>query len=471
MSEEFVSGCIQHRDTRHLRLYYDYMDIYSDNEYKAKIIRILETWTDHKRTEWYKTNSDRLEQGQEVLEPDFWITMSYQQFRQFMRHTASEDILKKAFVELESSKHIKRRINPDFPYGPPQYLLNAKVIQVALNKLTVPPQVPDLPPQEDTPPPGKTIPPQEITPWQGVELPPPRGEETRGGGGKNTPTLGGKFGTSNITTKNYLEDVIDSDKEESTGGQSDTTTSAPSLSLDAAPSSSPQSGTHAHCFFCQEEAELTCRVCGKGVCYDTHGRRFPLTETDIEDYCLSCLEAHNAASTTQAEAAPEIDEEWCNAETEHRLPAIPKTSPLPPAVEPGRSGGPTPVAPATYHIAQVGDMTELDEQVSHEQNRDASPGNVAVEVDLGVASSVPIPPVPPEVSPPRTMRATVVSPETGGKPKRSRTKDEPTKQQIDTVYVVFDELYQAVLEDPEFTCPHTPTSTTAIKELIKRKAS
>src|SRR6266568_6799555 len=401
MSEEFVSGCIQHRDTRHLRLYYDYMDIYSDNEYKAKIIRILETWTDHKRTEWYKTNSDRLEQGQEVLEPDFWITMSYQQFRQFMRYTASEDTLKKALVELESSKHIKRRINPDFPYGPPQYLLNAKVIQAALNKLTTPPQVPDLPPQEDTTPPGKTIPPQEITPWQGVELPPPRGEETRGGGGKNTPTLGGKFGTSNITTKNYLEDVIDSDKEESTGGQSDTTTSAPSLSLDAAPSSSPQSGTHAHCFFCQEEAELTCRVCGKGVCYDTHGRRFPLTETDIEDYCLSCLEAHNAASPTQAEAAPEIDEEWCTAETEHRLPAIPKQAPsLPPAVEPGRSGGPTPVAPAT-----------LPGLTSHEQNRDASPRNVAVGHDLGAVASVPIPPVPPEVTPPRTMRATVVSPD------------------------------------------------------------
>jgi hypothetical protein len=419
MSEEFVSGCIQHRDTRHLRLYYDYMDIYSDNEYKAKIIRILETWTDHKRAEWYKTNSDRLEQGQEFLEPDFWITMSYQQFRYYMRHTASEDTLKKALVELEQAKHIKRRVNPDFPYGPPQYLLNSKVIQAALNKLSTPPLVPDPPPQEDTPPPGKNIPPQEITPTQGVELPPPRGEKTREGGRKNTPTQGGKFGTSNITTKNYLEDVIDSDKEESTGEQNEKGALA-SPHVDAALPDFPLI-TYADCItylklrgVSPQGDAVQVMVQARTLYVSDHNetqsqgdahattplhRPFGMaadqpvlpgeaiaasqsrTPGDLEASHGVQPVSERAVPTTRPvlEAAPEIDLDFLNAETEHRQPAIPKS-----AIPPGGT--------------------------SHEQNRDASPRNVAVEADLGVVSSAPIPPALPEVSPPRTMRATVVSP-------------------------------------------------------------
>src|SRR6266567_2584758 len=66
-----------------------------------------------------------------------------------------------------------------------------------------------------------------------------------------------------------------------------------------AQASPPQSeqATLGQCSFCPEEAELTCRVCGKHVCYFEHGRRFPLSETEVEDYCLPCLEAHNAAVT------------------------------------------------------------------------------------------------------------------------------------------------------------------------------
>jgi hypothetical protein len=428
MSEEFVSGCIQHRDMRHLRLYYDYMDIYSDNEYKAKIIRILETWTDHKRAEWYKANSDRLEQGQPVVEPDFWITMSYQQFRQYMRHTASEDTLKKALVELEQAKHIKRRVNPDFPYGPPQYLLNSRVIQAALNKLSTPPQVPELPPQEDTPPPGKTIPPQEITPTQGVKLPLPRGVKTGEGGRKNTPTLGGKFGTSNITTKNYLEDVIDSDKEESEGEQSDTTTLAPNESEGAAPS--PQSDTFAlpdGDYIIIERlsggGQKIRRASGKPIGElipigmdtseglqnlvtvdavlslsenETQSQSFPLanSNTPLEGGRDALVATDTLPDANPARSAldrvrqavgevsdgkeQEIDEEWCNAETEHHLPAIPKPAPPSP-------GG-----------------------TSHEQNRDATSGNVTVEGDSGCTAPASAPQVPPGVTPPRTMRATVV---------------------------------------------------------------
>jgi hypothetical protein len=64
-----------------------------------------------------------------------------------------------------------------------------------------------------------------------------------------------------------------------------------------------------------------------------------------------------------------------------------------------------------------------------------------------------------------------------GKPKRTRKstekKDEPTKAQIEAVYAVFDELFRDTLEtpDPDFSCTRTKTSTEAIKELIKRKAT
>src|SRR6266568_1298581 len=64
-----------------------------------------------------------------------------------------------------------------------------------------------------------------------------------------------------------------------------------------APSPQSEQAALGQCSFCPEEAELTCRVCGKHICYFEHGRRFPLSETEVEDYCLPCLEAHNAAVT------------------------------------------------------------------------------------------------------------------------------------------------------------------------------
>ncbi len=217
---------------------------------------------------------------------------------------------------------------------------------------------------------------------------------------------------------NIDSDITDrKDKEESEGEQTNIAASAPSLPLDALTPPQSENDTHSQ----------------QG---DTHGLLLPSGDTDLHSP-LECNTApgiaqdtpgdpHGVASTQQQEIArtcdtcgrpqTEGDCPWCMTT---RLPAIPKQTPsLPSAVEPGRSGGPTPVAPVvggqgeptTYHIPHVSDMQEDDEQVSHEQNRDASPGNVTVERDLGVASSVPIPPALPEVSPPRTMRATVVSP-------------------------------------------------------------
>ena len=228
MSEETTNGCINHKDRRHIRLYYDYLDIYNGNEHKAKIVRVLETWTDSKRNDWYKASLDRLDEGESVQEPDFWITMSYQQFRHFMRDTVSIDTIKTNLAEIVKIKHIERRVNPDNPYGPPQYKLNCQAIQKAVNKLPPVPFIPDyLPPGEDTPPMGKTPPPGKDTPPQGVKTPPPPPE--------NTPLgEGGKSATSNnsntkITINNNDKDIsanADSARDISSSEQKDQVTDA-----------------------------------------------------------------------------------------------------------------------------------------------------------------------------------------------------------------------------------------------------
>src|SRR6266704_95857 len=189
-------------------------------------------------------------------------------------------------------------------------------------------------------------------------------------------------------TENIRESNENSNGEESEGEQTNIAASAPSLPLDALTPPQSENDTHSQ----------------QG---DTHGLLLPSGDTDLHSP-LECNTApgiaqdtpgdpHGVASTQQQEIArtcdtcgrpqTEGDCPWCMTT---RLPAIPKQTPsLSPAGGPGRSGGPTPVAPVvggqgeptTYHIAHVGDMIELDEQVSHEQNRDASPGNVAVEVD------------------------------------------------------------------------------------------
>ena len=204
MSEESINGCIQHKDIRHYRTYHDYMLLYK-NEHKAKIIRILETWTDTKRAAWYKEACTNKEQGQLAPEPDFWITMSFRQFRNALYETIGVDTIKQTLDELVGKdKHVERRLNPEVPYGPPQYRLNIPVLQKALNKLPVQGVVPDIPAfEEDTPqgktyPPGKGTPPPGVsfTPTQGGNVPPPRGETYPQGRGENTPP-------SNNSNKNH----------------------------------------------------------------------------------------------------------------------------------------------------------------------------------------------------------------------------------------------------------------------------
>lgn len=222
-----VSGCIQHLDIRYIQVRCDYLELYKGNEHKAKIVRILESWTDSKREQWYKAALDKQEQKEAPPEPDFWITMSHQQFRQFMYETASVDTIKSNIAELiNKDKHVERRTNPDNPYGPPQYRLIFRAIQKGLNKLGTPPL--SIPPLEEDTPPGKPTPPPgvETTPTQGGETPSPSLENAPLGEGGKTAT------SKNSTTK--IPQNTSKNKEEST---SDST----SPTLDASASLPPPS--------------------------------------------------------------------------------------------------------------------------------------------------------------------------------------------------------------------------------------
>lgn len=183
MSNESAPECLKHKDNRNVQVRLDYVLLYQ-SEVKAKIIRIIETWTNHKYAEWYKASADRKEQKQEPPQEDLWITMSYEQLTIFVYGTAQHDTIKQYVDELVASKDIQRRPNPEYPYGPPQYLLNRKKVQAGLDALEIPPNLFDLSPLFISPRKKRT--PQEKYPQGGgikpprvgVSLPPGRGENT-----------------------------------------------------------------------------------------------------------------------------------------------------------------------------------------------------------------------------------------------------------------------------------------------------
>lgn len=197
MSEEFVLECIAHKDTSHIQVRYDFLCLYHGNETKAKIIRVLESWTNTKRAEWYKKALDAREQKQPIPVMDLWITMSYQQFSLFMYGTVKQETIKKSVKELLATGDITSRPHPENPYGPPQYLLDTDKIQEGINKLPSPYQFDPLG--------AKIPPPPKLTPSQGVHLPRPRGYKQGEGGGKDTPTLGAKIPPFLEYTKNHLD--------------------------------------------------------------------------------------------------------------------------------------------------------------------------------------------------------------------------------------------------------------------------
>src|SRR5258708_331668 len=170
----------------------------------AKIIRIMETWTNQKRAEWYKATLDSKEQGTEPPEEELWVTMSYEQFSLFAFETIKHDTIKEAIDDLVESEYLGRRPHPEFPYGPPQYLLNTPMLQ---HRLSIQ-EIPALDGRGIIIPPRKKHTPQEKYP-QG------RGINTPRVGGKIPPARGENTPPSNNTTKNAANNTT---KNEGTYG-------------------------------------------------------------------------------------------------------------------------------------------------------------------------------------------------------------------------------------------------------------
>jgi hypothetical protein len=214
MSDETVGSVLRHKDTRYVQVRLDYMLLYR-NETKAKIIRIMETWTAQKRADWYKQSLDAKEQSKEPPEDELWVTMSYEQFSVFAYGTVKHDNIKCNVDELVKEKHLLRRVHPTIPYGPPQYLLNIALLQKVLDEQELPSLIDDI---------GKIAPPRK------KHTPP---EKYPQGRGINTPRVGGIIppGTgdfsypSNNRTENSLDNTNNKD-DSATSLQEDRTPAA-----------------------------------------------------------------------------------------------------------------------------------------------------------------------------------------------------------------------------------------------------
>ncbi len=206
MSNEFVPDCLVHKDSRNIQTRLDYMLLFR-NETKAKIIRIMETWTNQRRAEWHKRYIQSKEQGgdlpEEPPEGALWVTMSYQEFSIYAYGTMNHDNIKENVDALVESGYLQRRPHLEFPYGSPQYLLDTNLLQGILNDQEIPSLFEDIgkikpPRKKHTPlvkyPQGRGI----NTPRDGVNLPP--------GWGENTPP------SKNIS-KNYLESTNNKERE------------------------------------------------------------------------------------------------------------------------------------------------------------------------------------------------------------------------------------------------------------------
>jgi len=200
MSNESIPNCIVHKDSRNIQTRLDYMLLFR-NETKAKIIRIMETWTDQKRAEWFKLQKDNKETHiEEPPEEALWVTMSYEEFSTYGYGTINHETIKKNVDELVTHEYMKRRPHPT-PGLAPQYLLDTKLLQEVLNDQDIPSLLEDI---------GKIRPPRKNhTPQE--KYPQGEGINTRGGVGKIPPGTGEKYPPSKNTTKNYRESTNNKD--------------------------------------------------------------------------------------------------------------------------------------------------------------------------------------------------------------------------------------------------------------------
>lgn len=146
MTESIIEAGLRHHQSRFLQIRADFLAICDSDETMAKLLRILESWTDHRRAVWYQEYLKSLacQQAPPAQEKFLWIAMSHAQFiAETLSTVASEHTIKKALCRLQEKGYIERRLTPDEPYGRYQYRLRLDAIQSALDQL-----IADMPPAQ-----------------------------------------------------------------------------------------------------------------------------------------------------------------------------------------------------------------------------------------------------------------------------------------------------------------------------------
>lgn len=153
MSDSVAGGCLIHYDNRHIQVRRDFFDLcaykkedYNQNvtkngkkakdepnqECMAKILRLLETLTDHKKTEWHLKAEQLKAKGLKIsAEPkEYRIELAYSTIAKYLYGTYGESTVRKSIAVLLERDYIKRY--QATKNSVPCYVLNIPVLQKAL---------------------------------------------------------------------------------------------------------------------------------------------------------------------------------------------------------------------------------------------------------------------------------------------------------------------------------------------------
>lgn len=155
MSNSVTSGCLTHYNNQHIQVRKDFFDLCAydksqfnqtltkngkkandepNQECMAKILRLLETLTDHEKTEWH-LKAERLKaKGLKIsAEPkEYRIELAYSTIAKLLFGTYGESTIRKSIAVLLERNYIKRY--QATKNSVPCYVLNIKALQAALDK-------------------------------------------------------------------------------------------------------------------------------------------------------------------------------------------------------------------------------------------------------------------------------------------------------------------------------------------------